>query len=103
MFFLNSVKSYLLRWLNSIVQSRPTNSKQKSKTYDYRQLIEGRDYIFESIEGGDRAYLTGQGKNVKRSDYLILSDRSHYQVEKIDYYANPPDMWIALLKRVLID
>lgn len=102
MSFLNSVKSYFLGWLRAI-QNRSANSKQKQKIYDYRQLIEGQDYIFESIEGGDRAYITGQEKNIKRGDYLILSDRFHYQVEEIDYYANPPDMWIALLKRVLID
>jgi MioC protein len=100
MSFFNSIKSYLLHWSLSILKNRSTNSKRKPKTHDYRKLVAGQDYIFEPIEGGDQAYLTGQGKRVKRGDYLILSDR--YQVEEIDYYANPPDMWIALLKRVTV-
>ncbi|WP_339381337.1 hypothetical protein [Brasilonema sp. UFV-L1] len=47
--------------------------------------------------------MTGQGKGVKRGDYIILRDSSNacrYQVEDIDYYSEPPDMWIALLQKV---
>jgi hypothetical protein len=75
--------------------------KRERTTHDYRRLVAGQDYIFEPIEGEDRAYLTGRGERIKAGDYLILFDR--YQIEKIDYYASPPDMWwIALIKRTNI-
>ncbi|MEI2581633.1 hypothetical protein [Scytonema sp. PRP1] len=47
--------------------------------------------------------MTGQGKGIKRGDYIILCNGSQscrYQVEEIDYYSEPPDMWIALLNDV---
>ncbi|NMG05978.1 hypothetical protein DP117_03505 [Brasilonema sp. UFV-L1] len=75
----------------------------QTKTYDYTQDINGRDYIFESVDNQVKGYMTGQGKGVKRGDYIILRDSSNacrYQVEDIDYYSEPPDMWIALLQKV---
>jgi MioC protein len=78
-------------------------AKQKPKTHDYRQFVWGEDYIFESNDSGNGGYMTGQGKGIKRGDYLILSngtDCYHYQVEQIDYYSNASDIWIALLKKV---
>lgn len=50
--------------------------------------------------------MTGQGEDVDRGDYILLqygSDCVRYQVKEIDYYAKPPDMWIALLKKQTID
>lgn len=49
--------------------------------------------------------MTGQKKGLKQGDYLIVRDGSslcRYQIEEIDYYCNPSDMWIALLKRVAV-
>lgn len=48
--------------------------------------------------------MTGIGKGIKPGDYLILqrdSELCRYQVEEIDYYSDPPDMWMALLKKVI--
>ncbi|BAY10915.1 hypothetical protein [Calothrix sp. NIES-2098] len=78
-------------------------TKQKHKIHDYTQLIRGRDYIFETLQGGLRGYMTGTGKGIKPRDYIILqhgSQNYRYQVEEIDYYADPSDMWIALVKQV---
>ncbi|WP_246275585.1 hypothetical protein [Brasilonema bromeliae] len=47
--------------------------------------------------------MTGQGTGIKRGDYIILCHSSRtcrYQVEDIDYYSEPPNMWIALLQEV---
>ena len=88
-------------WLSTI-KLLPTRSKPNHKTHDYTQSHGGDDYIFDPIEEGNGGYLTGQGRGIERGDYLILSDGSHchrYQVEEIDYYSNPPDMWIALVKK----
>ncbi|NMG20010.1 hypothetical protein DP116_11290 [Brasilonema bromeliae SPC951] len=77
--------------------------KKHSKTYDYTQYVSGRDYIFESIDNQAKGYMTGQGTGIKRGDYIILCHSSRtcrYQVEDIDYYSEPPNMWIALLQEV---
>jgi MioC protein len=89
--------------LLSIFKSQSTRSKPKEKTHDYSQLEKGSDYIFESVDGGSRGYMTGQGGGVKCGDYVILpaeSNGGRYQVKEIDYYSNPSDVWTALLERV---
>jgi MioC protein len=75
--------------------------RRKSRTHDYSLFVWGDDYIFEPIEEGSRGYMTGRGQGIEGGDCLILSngfDSCRYRVEKINYYSNPPDMWIALLK-----
>lgn len=78
-------------------------SRRKNRTYDYTRLICGRDYVFEPVENLTKGYMTGQGKGIKAGDYIMLShdaDADLYQVEEIDYYSEPSDMWIALLHKV---
>ncbi len=44
--------------------------------------------------------MTGLGRGVKKGDRLILKRNSCleiYQVEQIDYYANPSGTWVAQL------
>ena len=85
----------------------PANkSKKNYKTHDYSQLVRGRDYVFEFINEGIEAHMTGIGKGLKPHDYILLkqgSSISRYQILQIDYYSDPSDMWIALLKRVLVE
>ena len=79
---------------------------QKNNTHDFTQCVSGSDYVFEVAENFTTAYMTARGKGVKLNDYIILqigSDFYRYQVEKIDYYSNPPDMWMALIKKVAND
>jgi MioC protein len=79
---------------------------QKHKIHDFRGLVYGRDYIFEPTEGLKKGYMTAQCKGVKRGDWIILEDngRSYrYQVERIDYYSEPSDMWIALLNQAMVE
>ncbi|MBF2019566.1 MAG: hypothetical protein IGR93_05530 [Hydrococcus sp. C42_A2020_068] len=79
-------------------------AKRKPKTHNYTKLVWGENYIFESIDEENEGYMTGSGKGIECGDELILSKGTNscrYQVEKIDYYSNPPDMWIAQLKKVM--
>ncbi len=72
------------------------------KTYDYTHQLRD-NYVFEPIDDYALGHMTGYGKGVKIGDRIILQDGLDtytYQVEQIDYYLEPPDMWIALLKRV---
>ncbi len=89
--------------LSSLVKLISTKSKQqKNKTHDYTRLVCGRDYVFEPTENQTRGYMTGQGRGIKSGDYIILQNgfgACIYQVEEIDYYSDPPDMWMALLKK----
>ena len=76
---------------------------QNSQTHDFSCLSEGLDYILEvadSSELGQEYYLTRYGKGVKLYDYVILKHDSkivRHVIKRIDYYSNPPDLWIALL------
>ncbi|MEH2163350.1 MAG: hypothetical protein V7K38_20525 [Nostoc sp.] len=85
----------------------PTSGlKQKNKIHDYSQLVYGSDYVFERINEGMIGYMTGVGKGIKPCDRIILREGCEsyqYQVEEVDYYSDPSDMWIALLKQVPID
>jgi hypothetical protein len=73
------------------------------KTHDYTGYQQGVDYYFEFNHLEARAYMTGRGRGVKQNDRIILQLESvtqSYQVELIDYYSNPSDLWIALLKPI---
>ncbi len=87
----------LVNW----ILSKP---KQR-KTYDYTEFVCGRDYVFEPVDNMTKGYMTGYGKGIKCGDYIMLrngSDSNLYQVEEIDYYSEPSDMWMALLVLVTI-
>lgn len=74
------------------------------KTYDYTDQLGNFNYVFEPIDNHALGYMTGYGKGVKIGDRIILQDADDiytYQVGQIDYYLDPPDMWIASLQRVM--
>lgn len=87
----------------SLVNFPKDKSTQKNKTHDYSQLIPGKEYVFEPLNQGLEAQMTGIGKGIKPLDYMIVrcdAQLCRYQVVEIDYYADPSDMWMALLKKV---
>ncbi|BAU67263.1 hypothetical protein STA3757_46740 [Stanieria sp. NIES-3757] len=74
------------------------------KIYDYRRYSFGSDYIFELVNNTNTGYMTGYGMGIKPGDHLLLTINNRvcqYRVQEIDYYANPSDMWIALLKQII--
>jgi MioC protein len=79
------------------------NKKRKSRVHDYTPYQHGIDYVFETIDGNEeKGYMTGQGKRIKPGDYIVLQQGSvveQYLIERIDYYSNPSDIWIALLSK----
>jgi hypothetical protein len=80
--------------------------QRRNKIYDYTQYLSGRDYVFEVSEDLTKAYMTAHGKKIKVGDRILIQkgDRIyHYDVEVIDYYSNPPDMWMACLIQIKID
>lgn len=92
----------LFSW-SPVVLVTKNEFKRTQKTHDYSQLIKSIDYVFEPLNQGLEGQMTGVGKGIKSHDYIILkceSELSYYQIQEIDYYADPPDMWMALLKKV---
>ena len=53
-------------------------------------------------DGCDRFTMTSYGDRVRAGDFILLQqngEKVRYQVEQIDYYYDPPDLWTALLVR----
>ena len=96
---------YLLSFL-SLLGFQPIKSKYRleTKTHNYTHLVCGKDYVLEKSENTGKSQMTATGKNVKSGDCIIITGSDgnsyKYQVEEIDYYSDPPDMWMALLKQV---
>ncbi|MHC5726346.1 MAG: hypothetical protein ACYTXY_19895 [Nostoc sp.] len=90
----------------ALISSPAKELKQKNKIHDYSQQVWGTDYVFERLNEGIMGYMTGVGKTIKPGDRIILRqgcESYQYQVQEIDYYSDPSDMWMALLKQVPID
>jgi hypothetical protein len=97
---IQAVKPGILLQILNVVASALSQGK---KVYDYTHLQSGTHYVFERIEQGDGGYMTGYGKGITSGDYLLIDSEDaveKYQVEEISYYANPCDMWTALIRKV---
>ncbi len=96
---LSVIFESLINFILSIPRKYP-----KHRTYDFTGYVCGRDYVFEPTDDQKKGYMTAQCKGIKSGDYIILQSGSssyQYQIEEIDYYSEPPDMWIALLSQVI--
>ena len=73
------------------------------KDHDFTQQEPGYDYILEVADEeyeNKGFYMTGQRLGIKPQDYIVLQngpDTVRYRVDSIDYYIDPPDMWLAFL------
>jgi len=75
---------------------------RRKRTHDYTHRELGLEYLFEAAEA--KAYMTGQGRGVRQGDHLLLKKGEsveRYRIEEINYYASPPDMWMASLVEVV--
>ncbi|MBW4559169.1 MAG: hypothetical protein KME59_25270 [Trichormus sp. ATA11-4-KO1] len=104
MSFVRTKFNLNLNFLSSLLLFKlPVDKSDKQhKIHDYTRLVQGKDYVFELLDEGITGQMTGVGKGIKPCDYIILQhgcEIERYQVEEIDYYSDPPDMWIALLQK----
>jgi hypothetical protein len=99
---LNPHRTARLRTLVGLLaKSRLVQSAAVRVVHDYSHYKWGRDYVFESLEGSKQGYLKGYGGNIQRGDHLILRnglETIRYQVDEIEHYVDPPNLWIALLR-----
>jgi hypothetical protein len=101
-------KSSSANWLVRLLSYLYPSSKKlvrQARVHDYSQYQPGVDYVVEAAQeaGSLSGYLTGQGRDIQQGDYILLhwdGSLTKCRIEKIDYYINPPDMWMALIVRV---
>ena len=103
MYFATSTLTSRMPSLSIAGLIRKKPGKIRKKKHNFTQYDAGVDYIFEPAKADGLGYLISQGRSIKCGDYIVLGDSAkphQYQVEEIDYYANPSDMWIAALKPI---
>lgn len=84
--------------LATLLASKTVARESKPQTHDYTRRTWGRDFTFTPRNGGQRGTMIGWGEGINTGDYLILPHNNattRYKIERIDYYADPPDMWRA--------
>lgn len=79
------------------------DKQRKALVYRYPKSNHGNEFVLELMdESLSKYYMTGFGAGIKIGDFIVIEDRdvtATYQVENIDYYLEPSDMWIALLQK----
>jgi hypothetical protein len=109
-----AVKVYFFRDLAMIstISLHFNKRAMRNKEHNYINKVAGKDYVLESVdpalEGLDSSftgqlfYMTSQGEIIEPNDYISIKQNyqvTRYQVQKIDYYSEPSEMWIALLRK----
>ncbi len=87
-----------LSYLQSIFQQ----NRAGGKTHDFTGDQPGIDYVFELQDSPAQGYMTSCARAIRRGDYILLQDEEGihcYHVEKVEYYADPAEMWVALLRK----
>jgi hypothetical protein len=81
-------------------------SKKKSdhcrpKVHHYLKTIDSNSFALEPLGKNELEFsMTGFGADIKQGDFIVINDKPStitYKVESIEYYLDPPDMWMALL------
>lgn len=76
--------------------------QKSNNVHDYRHQ-QRSDYAFELIDQGSKGHMTGQGGRIKQGDRILLCQDGQtvsYQVQAVEYYSSPSDLWTALLVNV---
>ena len=76
-----------------------------STTHDYTKAKRrwGHDIHWSTLDNkGQRISAGGWGRGIKQGDYLLITnpgnfEETRYQVETIEYYADPADQWHGVL------
>jgi len=75
--------------------------KPEPKTHDYTSERRrwGHDYAITQVKD-NTINICGWGYGLSKGDYFVFTnqkthDSTRYQIKKIEYYADPTDMWRA--------
>lgn len=93
-----------LRRLTSPTPSYPyqcLSVGRKWHQYLWRDL--NNQFVLEAAPDQSLYYMTTQKEGVTPGDYIEISGidgSSHYQIVQLERYCDPPDMWIATLRKM---
>jgi hypothetical protein len=77
------------------------SKRRQYKIHAYRNHKNSTAFFLEaSNEDPLKFYMTAFGADIEKDDFIVIEDYSFstvYRVESIDYYLDPPDLWMALL------
>jgi hypothetical protein len=78
--------------------------KSKCKQYKVHTFRNPKNCITFALECRDehplKCYMTGFGVDIRKGDLMVIEDDKSsrtYRIESIDYYLDPPDLWMASL------
>lgn len=83
---------------------RKPRAKSGPTTHDYTLKTIGHDICWSErgiIGGGAQLHAQGWGMGIEQGDFLILRNgdgTTRYQVEKVEYYRDPADMFSVELR-----
>lgn len=105
---LSNIKQQLrefLLCLGSIFETDKIRCRRATKIHRYYSDDMGQGFIINKIEGKPGYYyMTAYSVRVKPGDYIEIVQSNEilkYQVEYVDYYSEPSDMWIGVLHEIL--
>lgn len=74
------------------------------KTHRYDVCDSPPNFVINVMENRTNYYsMTAQGPHIRPGDYIEITQPDQwvtYQVDTIEYYSVPSDMWIAVLHRL---
>jgi hypothetical protein len=79
-----------------------TPEKVRNKVHSYQFADMGLEFVLEpATENHGYSLMTAQRFGVRSGDRIAFHDEAgttEYRVSDIEYYSDPPDMWIAKLR-----
>ena len=86
---------------HNVGESNKKSDYYRPKAHHYLKTINSNSFALEPAgENSLKFSMTGFGTDIKQGDFIVINDETStttYKVENIDYYLDPPDMWMALL------
>ncbi|NJN38747.1 MAG: hypothetical protein HC790_08520 [Acaryochloridaceae cyanobacterium CSU_3_4] len=71
--------------------------------HQYRWQDLNHRFVLEPAPDPSLYYMTTQKSGVAPGDYIEISgfgNSTHYQIVQLEFYCDPPDMWMATLQKI---
>jgi hypothetical protein len=96
---LDSIKDVFI-FLEETYHKLKANNR-RPKRYTYTKSADSYSFVIEAVSITPLQYrMTAYGAGIRVGDFIVISDQESsvtFTVESIDYYLDPPDLWIACL------
>jgi hypothetical protein len=81
--------------------TKKKSDHSRPKVHHYLKTFDSNSFALEPAGKNSLEFsMTAFGADIKEGDFIVINDKIStitYKVESIDYYLDPPDMWMALL------